>query len=65
MPGARMLMIVVMKLNAVASEAMPRICSPIDPEVDVQARGEGVGGQRRIAEPTAIGPGAEEDRRAS
>ncbi len=28
-PGARMLMIVVMKLNAAASELMPRICSPI------------------------------------
>ena len=29
MPGARMLMIVVMKLNAAASELMPRIWSPI------------------------------------
>ena len=29
MPGARMLMIVVMKLNAAASELTPRIWSPI------------------------------------
>src|SRR4029077_1518717 len=29
MPGARRLMIVTMKLNAAASEAMPRIWSPI------------------------------------
>ncbi len=29
MPGARMLMIVAMKLNAAAREATPRICSPI------------------------------------
>ena len=28
MPGARMLMIVMMKLNAAASEATPRICRP-------------------------------------
>ena len=28
MPGARMLMIVVMKLNAAASDATPRICRP-------------------------------------
>jgi len=28
MPGARMLMIVVMKLNPAASDAMPRICRP-------------------------------------
>ena len=27
-PGARMLMIVVMKLNAAASELTPRICRP-------------------------------------
>ena len=29
MPGARMLMIVVMKLKPAASEEMPRICRPI------------------------------------
>ncbi len=29
MPGARMLMIVTMKLNAAASEAMPRIWRPM------------------------------------
>ena len=29
MPGARMLMIVVMKLNAAASDETPRICRPI------------------------------------
>ena len=28
MPGARRLMIVVMKLNAAASDEMPRICRP-------------------------------------
>ena len=28
MPGARMLMMVVMKLNAAASDETPRICSP-------------------------------------
>ena len=28
MPGARMLMIVVMKLNAAASDEIPRICRP-------------------------------------
>ena len=29
MPGARRLMIVVMKLNAAASEETPRICRPM------------------------------------
>ena len=38
MPGARMLMMVTMKLNAAASEATPRIWRPMHPEVDVAAR---------------------------
>ena len=38
MPGARRLMIVTMKLNAAASDATPRICRPMHPEIDVEPR---------------------------
>ena len=61
MPGARMLMIVTMKLTAPASDATPRICKPERVERHPVARQRRA--QRCVAEPTAVGRAAEEEAR--
>ena len=67
--GARMLMIVTMKLKAPAIEATPRICRP-SPEIDLLAR-EYWCGERRVSVPAPFGDargkkqGAHRDRGSS
>ena len=58
MPGARMLMIVVMKLNAAASDETPRIWRPSTQKSMLMPGEYCLRRERRVAEPAAVRRGA-------
>ena len=61
MPGARRLMMVTKKLTAAASEAMPRIWRPSTQKSTLRPGEYCFDGQVGVAEPPAVGRGAEQE----